>query len=257
MTDVGTKKQAGDRRESVKVHRRAMLLGIPAAGLLGGLLLGCSDAGKAAADSGARADGSAGVDSSGADTRPAADSMLADARGADAASTCEATKGDALGPFHESGAPFRAVIAEASEPGTRTYVEGVVYGPDCKTPLVGAVLDIWHADASGSYHAAGKQYRLRGQVKTDASGRYAFESIRPGNYDNRPAHYHFIISQPGHQPLTTQIYFAGDPFLGPKDSCPPPTCNSADPGRVISFADKSISGKTLLAGSFDAVLKKA
>lgn len=231
------------------IDRRALLLGIPAAGLLGGALAACSGTtGTLRSD--------AATDARAADGAAGSDMAVASDGSPDGINACNPTANDALGPFYEGGAPERTTLASQSEPGERTEVSGVVYGPDCKTPLAGAIVDVWHADAQGNYHAAGQEYRLRGQMKTDSAGRYAFESIRPGNYDGRPAHYHLIVSRPGHQPLTTQIYFAGDPFLGPKDSCPPPTCNSADPGRVITFAPKQ-GAATLLAGHFDVVLRKA
>lgn len=170
-------------------------------------------------------------------------------------SVCEATGEDALGPFWEDGAPTRTVLAEANEPGPRTFVQGTVYGPDCETPLADALVDVWHADADGNYHDAGTQYRLRGQMQTDAQGRYAFESIRPGNYSNRPRHYHFNVSAPGHVPLTTQLYFAGDPFLGDSDSCQRPTCNSHDPARIVDFtSDQDPNGTTRYHGTFDITL---
>ena len=254
-----------DDSESTKtgLDRRSVLLALPAVGLLGGLW-GCATSGSAT-DAGGRGDGATRADR-GADGSPGdgrvfadrgADTTQADGFTADATGSCAPTESDALGPFHASGAPFREQLADAKEPGDRTMVEGVVYGPDCKTPLSDAIVDVWHADASGVYHDANTQYRLRGQIKTDSAGRYAFESIKPGNYDKRPAHYHFIVSRPGHQPLTTQIYFAGDPFLGPNDSCKPPTCDSGDPGRVVTFAPKTVGGKSLLSGSFDIVLRKA
>lgn len=231
---------------------------LPAAGLLGA----CSDAATPVADTGAGAadqgpwpDASRPPDSGapdlGADQGSGLDAALPDAT----PPKCESTAADALGPFHVKGAPYRAVLTDASEPGDRVQVTGVVYGPDCKTPLSGANLDIWHADASGNYHTSTTQYRLRGQVKTDAKGRYQFDTIRPGQYSNRPRHYHLIVAAAGHQPITTQIYFKGDPLLGPKDSCQPPTCNSGDPGRVVTFTKGTSGGKLLYQGSFDVVLK--
>ena len=57
---------------------------------------------------------------------------------------------------------------------------------------------------------------LRGKLNADASGSYAFRTIIPGRYLNgaqyRPAHIHVKVSAPGQVPLTTQLYFEGDPF---------------------------------------------
>ena len=52
-------------------------------------------------------------------------------------------------------------------------------------------------------------------AKTDEHGRYAYTTIVPGHYLNgvqyRPAHIHLKASAAAHAPLTTQLYFAGDP----------------------------------------------
>ncbi len=189
-----------------------------------------------------------------ADQATASDSVLPP----DAApKTCAPTGNDALGPFYQQGAPSRTTIAGPTEPGDRVTIAGTVYGPDCTTPIAGATLDIWHADATGQYHAAGTTYRLRGVLKTDAKGTFEFQTIKPGHYDNRPRHYHLIVSSPGHVALTTQIYFQGDPLLGPKDSCQPPTCKSGDPGRVIPLKPTGTrQGKPHERGTFDVVLVK-
>jgi catechol 1,2-dioxygenase len=65
----------------------------------------------------------------------------------------------------------------------------------------------------------------------------------------RPAHIHFTISSPGHAPLTTQLYFQGDPYLG-HDMCGP-ACHSDDPHRIIELATQARG----LLGTFDVVLK--
>ena len=148
------------------------------------------------------------------------------------------------------------MLADANEPGDRVILSGTVRGPDCKTPLVGAIVDVWHADASGQYHSDTKTYRLRGQMKTDAKGAYQFESVYPGHYDKRPRHYHFIFTMPGHAPLTTQCYFEGDPFLGPKDSCQKPTCDSSDPTRILTLGSKTEAGKTFKTATVDVNLNK-
>ena len=240
-----------------RLHRRDLLrllsASLPAAGLLGA----CSEVTTPGGDGG-------GDTGPGADRGPVPDGLapdggapLPDLTGPDGVvGRCEKTGSDALGPFHVAGAPFRSVLAGAGEPGDRVTVSGVVYGPDCKTPLAGAIVDVWHADASGQYHTSAQSYRLRGQMRTDARGRYEFDSVRPGHYDGRPRHYHLIISSAGHVPLTTQIYFLGDPLLGPSDSCQPPTCNSGDPGRVVDFKKTTAGGKTSYKGTFDIVLQK-
>lgn len=76
-------------------------------------------------------------------------------------------------------------------------------------PVAGAVVELWHADASGAYDNDG--YHWRGHQMTDASGRWRFETIVPGLYPGRTRHYHVKVAAPGGRPLTTQLYFPGEP----------------------------------------------
>ncbi|MAM25979.1 MAG: protocatechuate 3,4-dioxygenase subunit beta [Rhodobacteraceae bacterium] len=112
--------------------------------------------------------------------------------------------------------------------GPRIVVQGRVqdeYGRG----IAGALLEIWQANAGGRYRHVKEGYIAPldpnfggcGRVITDAEGRYAFRTIRPGPYpwpngpnDWRPAHIHFSIF--GHafaQRLITQMYFEGDPHI--------------------------------------------
>ena len=87
---------------------------------------------------------------------------------------------------------------------------------------------------------------------------HAFETIQPGRYLNggsfRPAHIHFMVSRPGLAPLTTQLYFAGDPYLQPNDSCG--GCNSDDPTLIIELAEV-VGTPGVKEGTFDIVLASA
>ena len=172
---------------------------------------------------------------------------------------CPLTGADVKGPFHRQGAPSRAVIAGKEESGERIRVTGRVLQHDCKTPIKGAVLDVWHADAEGRYDNESEDFRLRGQVKTDENGTYSFETIKPGFYPlgstMRPAHIHFNVSYPGCHPLTTQLYFEGDKYLSPNDPCG--VCNSGDPTLIVSFAKEGEGDGAVLAGAFDIILAKA
>jgi protocatechuate 3,4-dioxygenase beta subunit len=175
----------------------------------------------------------------------------ADARiGPDADPACVATRGDAMGPFYVPGAPVRMVIAGPEEPGERLVLTGLILGSDCTTPLAGATVDVWQADREGDYHDAGEGYRLRGVTMTDASGMFLIETIVPGRYVQgtgpRPAHVHFTFTHPDHRTLTTQIYFAGDPYLAPEDSCT--SCGSDDDERIVERTGNSVDG---WAGSFE------
>ncbi|MBA2564360.1 MAG: twin-arginine translocation pathway signal protein [Gemmatimonadetes bacterium] len=172
---------------------------------------------------------------------------------------CSPTERDVQGPFYVAGAPGRARIAGPDEPGDRIVVRGTVLSADCKTPVANALVDVWQADAEGRYHEAEDDYRLRGVVRTDARGGYVFETIAPGRYridENagslRPAHIHFTVASARHRPLTTQLYFKGDPYLAPNDACGD-ACGSDDPGRIVEATRESRDG-TGFSATFNIVL---
>jgi len=176
----------------------------------------------------------------------------------DAAVGCSPTEADAKGPFFEAGAPKRTRIAGDGEPGEQLLLDGTVLERDCETPVAFALLDVWQADAEGRYYAAGDtNYRLRGQIVTDAQGRWRLHTVLPGHYENgpgawRPAHIHFTVSAPGFASVTTQLYFAGDPYLAPNDGCPT-GCDSGDPHRIIELEPS----EGLSLGTWRVVLDRA
>jgi len=90
-------------------------------------------------------------------------------------------------------------------------------GRSCN-PLGGAVVEVWHCDASGvysdvrdqSFDTRGKKF-LRGYQITNTSGTAEFLTIYPGWYSGRAVHIHFKIrgdaaSRRG-QEFTSQLYF--------------------------------------------------
>jgi catechol 1,2-dioxygenase len=169
-------------------------------------------------------------------------------RRARAENSCAPTESDFKGPMYLAGAPRRTMLAGAKEPGERLRIRGAIVGPDCATRLPRTLLDVWQADAQGEYHWKDEDYRLRGQILTNDRGEYEFETIKPAGYGGRPAHIHFTISAPGHPPLTTQLYFKGDPRLD-HDVCGA-ACHSDDPHRIIELAKDA----KWLSGTFDVVL---
>jgi len=182
----------------------------------------------------------------------------------EAATSCRLTTRDATGPYFEAGSPVRTTrIAALNEPGVRLAIEGRLFGPDCRTLLKGYALDVWQADDDGNYYdAAASAYRLRGKILTDNTGRYRLETILPGRYGDsagiRPAHIHVRMLTPGGNILlTTQLYFAGDPYLGQADYCTRDrTCNSSDPKRALSLVNAIVSGRAGKKATFDAFLPR-
>lgn len=151
-----------------------------------------------------------------------------------AAAACLVTDGDILGPFYRPGAKIAVKMADAGVEGERVVLSGTVLRPDCKTPVTGAMIDFWHCDHKGAYDVktpdekiAPENFRFRAMAQTDALGRFTFETIVPGRYaippglegfekfagQTRPAHFHMTVIHPLYLPLTTQLYFKGDPFI--------------------------------------------
>ncbi len=75
------------------------------------------------------------------------------------------------------------------------------------------------------------EFELRGRVKANAGGDYAFKTYKPKFYSiptdgpvgglmegmrrhpMRPAHMHAIVSAPGYQQVITHVFVDGDPYL--------------------------------------------
>jgi len=140
------------------------------------------------------------------------------------------------GPLYVAGAPLSdgfARLDDGGEEGKVLIMNGQVRSTDGR-PLAGALVDVWHANTRGGYSffdPSQKPYNLRRRIRTDAEGRYRFQSILPsgygcppdgptqqllgrlGRHGRRPAHIHFFISAPDHRRLTTQINIDGDEYL--------------------------------------------
>lgn len=134
------------------------------------------------------------------------------------------TGADAEGPFFVPNAPARSRLAGPGTPGVPLHLSGRVLAGDCVTPVSGALLEVWQADAHGCYSApggrpcpgapAGDPLSFRAKVRADSAGRYAFSTVKPGAYGEqahpRPSHIHVKILLNGRELLTTQIYFTGE-----------------------------------------------
>jgi protocatechuate 3,4-dioxygenase beta subunit len=130
------------------------------------------------------------------------------------AQQCRTTPSDQLGPFYLPGAPEQTELCASGSGGKdRLIVTGRILGaPDCK-PLVGALLEVWHADANGEYSGFTRGKKddaaclLRASIKTDTEGRYRYSTIVPSEYPGRPRHIHYRVSHAAHATLVTQLYF--------------------------------------------------
>jgi catechol 1,2-dioxygenase len=168
---------------------------------------------------------------------------------------CQVTSSDAQGPYYVEGAPFKNPISDPDEPGTRLVLSGTVSGTDC-AGISEAVVDVWQTDAAGLYPSKDEGFRLRGKVAADENGVYTFETVLPGFYEGRPRHVHIKVSGASFVGLTTQVYFEGDPYLWPVDSCGPPTCHSDDPKRIVPLHSELVDGVEKQVGTLNLVLNE-
>ena len=144
------------------------------------------------------------------------------------------TVGTIEGPYYVPGAPVLPTPAtlpmRPEEPGTPLLLQGR-FTDTAGTPIPGARVEIWHADAAGFYsqYAPGlPEWLFRATVTADEDGCFQIHTVRPAPYQIptdgacgqligaagwhawRPAHIHLKVSAPGFQPVTQQLYFPGD-----------------------------------------------
>ncbi|MBB6406351.1 catechol 1,2-dioxygenase [Arthrobacter sp. AZCC_0090] len=149
----------------------------------------------------------------------------------------EGSKGTIEGPYYVPGSPALETPATLpmrdDEPGTPLLFQGRITNINDE-PLAGASVEIWHADDLGFYSqfAPGvPEWNLRGTVIANSEGAYQINTVQPAPYriptDGacgqlitsagwhawRPAHLHLKVSAPGHQLITTQLYFTADEHL--------------------------------------------
>jgi len=146
-----------------------------------------------------------------------------------------ATPTDVEGPYYREDAPFRKspVTLYEGDEDDPLFIKGRITNHE-GVPLPGAVLDVWQTNGRGLYEhqdPTQSQYNFRRRFATDAQGNYEFQTVQPGPYQLphggalgtflaqlgrhpwRSAHIHVKISKDGYAPLTTQLFFRGDPYL--------------------------------------------
>jgi hydroxyquinol 1,2-dioxygenase len=150
--------------------------------------------------------------------------------------TAGATESTVLGPFHVVASPRRALGDSIDLVGTgpQCVVEGRILSAG-GSPLPGAQVDVWQANDQGFYDVQQPDVQPRGNGRgmftAGQDGAFWFRTIVPSHYPiphdgpvgtlleatrrhpYRPAHIHFIVTAPGHRPLTTHIFVAGSPYI--------------------------------------------
>jgi len=137
-------------------------------------------------------------------------------------------------------------------------------------PIKQAIVDVWQANTHGRYvHAEDPNpapldpnFVGFGVMKTNEAGAYAFKTIKSGAYPLkyvgeegwRCRHIHFKVSNQGFKPLTTQMYFEGDPLIATDEE----VAKAAKEARhLLIVKQQQDNGSGLPLFNFDITLAKA
>lgn len=140
-------------------------------------------------------------------------------------------------------APSTGRVAPQGEPGQPLHVSGIVVGPD-DAPIGGASIYVYQTDHEGYYGVKpasdNRNPRLKLFLRSDAKGRWSFDTIKPGSYpDSRvPPHIHFEVAAAGREPKIFEIVFEGDQFVTPRMRSDPafsvrPISNGAVTEKIV------------------------
>jgi hydroxyquinol 1,2-dioxygenase len=193
-----------------------------------------------------------------------------------------ATEATVVGPFFVEESPQVPAGGDiaAGAAGEPCWVEGTVTGTD-GTPVRGARIEVWEADADGFYDVQYGDDRTaaRAHLFTGEQGGYRFWGVTPtpypipydgpvgrlleatGRSPMRASHLHFMVSADGKRTLVTHIFVRGDELLtrdavfGVKESLvrdfeQQPAGTAAPDGR-------DLSGRAWSRVRFDIVLAPA
>lgn len=168
------------------------------------------------------------------------------------------TEDDVIGPYYRRHSPFRAKVSPPMAAGEVLVIAGTVWNFRTRGPVMGCLLDVWQADASGHYdnddetHPPGpNSFMNRSRFNCDEHGRYEFETIFPGPYRMdattwRSPHLHFLVRAIGLKTLVTQLFFEGAPYL------------DTDPfvkhSLIIPLRQVAVGAGSYKHGRFDIVL---
>lgn len=121
---------------------------------------------------------------------------------------CVLTPEQTEGPFYLDGEKTRRDVREG-RPGAKLTLKTTVVDASTCTPIRGAIVDIWHCDAGGTYSGVNGNSGtfLRGLQPANAAGVATFITLFPGWYDGRTTHIHVNVHLGGNVVHTGQLYF--------------------------------------------------
>ena len=145
-----------------------------------------------------------------------------------------ATEATVFGPFFVQGSPDVGLGGDVAggAPGEPCWVTGSVIGTN-GTPVVGARIEVWEADADGRYDVQYGDDRVtgRGHLHTDETGGFRFWAVTPtpypipddgpvgmflratGRSPMRASHLHLMVQADGYRTLVTHVFPRGDAYL--------------------------------------------
>lgn len=132
----------------------------------------------------------------------------------------------------------KAVLRQPGDPGERLYLVGRVVDGSGRA-LAGAMLNLWHADGTGTY----RQDRFRTRLETGGDGAFYIDTILPGQ-DWGTRHIHLVVSHERYPDLETRIVFKGD--------ADPDRTRASDIVTVLEEAREN--GDRVLVGDVEVVL---
>ena len=122
-------------------------------------------------------------------------------------------------------------IAPPGVPGERIRIEGCVFDGN-GNPVRDVLIEIWQADAEGRFADGTGPFRGFGRVVPDfATGRFAFDTIRPGAVTGPDGRTHaphlslWIVARGINTGLQTRLYFPD------ADNAADPVFSRVEPGR--------------------------
>jgi protocatechuate 3,4-dioxygenase alpha subunit len=126
------------------------------------------------------------------------------------------TPSQTVGPYFLIGLGmlFEDDLAREGVAGERITISGRIFDADGQ-PIPDAFIEIWQADANGTYPSADSRAPFRGwgRVATDENGRFEFKTIKPGavGAGSDAPHINVALFMRGLlRHLYTRIYFAGE-----------------------------------------------
>lgn len=112
-----------------------------------------------------------------------------------------------------------AQIAPDDEPGTPMRIEGKVLKPD-ESPAPDVDVHAYHRDSDGYEFGPGDRdhhtWRLQAWARTDAEGRFSFDTVRPAadHMGREAAHVHFtLVSKEYGRQWAPKVFLGGDPLV--------------------------------------------